>query len=315
MIDNGGMVRAVQGAVNDAVGDARVHLEVYFTGVLIELAEGEDQDLDPVDYRRHFMNWHLAHVLAPTLAEVVPPALVRQVVQQEAAARTRRLGNPPRRETTPLRNICQNRREPGVRSSFVQFTDWPLDVVLTFVGYVAGMVSSRLADLGCPRMTAALGATLNKWLWKYYERFHLVRLQYGDPPVRINYSARPFWQYRWTLLRRPEAHPLEVLARRGISRTWLKKLVSRHVVNTGGSPMSESSPGMQTAHYCWTGTIARGGLQIHLVSGIPASTLGDTGPDLGSALQTPAQTGSRSGAMGTAGPPLTRNCAWRPNSR
>jgi hypothetical protein len=63
MIDSGeAEPRAITGAVRGAIGSA-----------------------ESVDYRQYFMGWQLTRVLRPSLTEKVSPAVVRCVVQQEAA--------------------------------------------------------------------------------------------------------------------------------------------------------------------------------------------------------------------------------------
>ena len=72
--------RAVAGAVNSAIGQARLDAGANITGLLVDIASAES-----VDYRQHFMCWHLTRVLRPSLTEKVPPAVVRSVVGQETA--------------------------------------------------------------------------------------------------------------------------------------------------------------------------------------------------------------------------------------
>jgi hypothetical protein len=86
--------RAVAGAVNSAIGQARLDAGVNLTGLLVDI-----DSADSVDYRQHFMCWHLTRVLRPSLTEKVPPAVVRSVVDQEAA-RSRIV--PPSRRAWPV---------------------------------------------------------------------------------------------------------------------------------------------------------------------------------------------------------------------
>ena len=72
--------RAVAGAVNSAIGQARLDAGANITGLLVDIDSAES-----VDYRQHFMCWHLTRVLRPSLIEKVPPAVVRSVVGQETA--------------------------------------------------------------------------------------------------------------------------------------------------------------------------------------------------------------------------------------
>jgi hypothetical protein len=72
--------RAVAGAVKSAIGQARLDAGVNITGLLVDIGSA-----DSVDYRQHFMCWHLTRVLRPSLTEKVPPAVVRSVVDQETA--------------------------------------------------------------------------------------------------------------------------------------------------------------------------------------------------------------------------------------
>ncbi len=82
--------RAVAGAVNSAIGQARLDAGVNITGLLVDIDSAES-----VDYRQHFMCWHLTRVLRPSLTEKVPPAVVRSVVEQETAPS--RIVSPSRR--------------------------------------------------------------------------------------------------------------------------------------------------------------------------------------------------------------------------
>jgi hypothetical protein len=82
--------RAVAGAVNSAIGQARLDAGVNITGLLVDIASAES-----VDYRQHFMCWHLTRVLRPSLTEKVPPAVVRSVVGQATAPS--RIVSPSRR--------------------------------------------------------------------------------------------------------------------------------------------------------------------------------------------------------------------------
>jgi hypothetical protein len=86
--------RAVAGAVTSAIGQARLDAGVNITGLLVDI-----NSADSVDYRQHFMCWHLTRVLRPSLTEKVPPAVVRSVVDQEAA-RPRIV--PPSRRAWPV---------------------------------------------------------------------------------------------------------------------------------------------------------------------------------------------------------------------
>ena len=71
--------RAVAGAVQSAIGQARLNAGVNITGLLVDM-----DSADSVDYRQHFMCWHPTSVLRPSVTEKVPPAVVRSVVDQEA---------------------------------------------------------------------------------------------------------------------------------------------------------------------------------------------------------------------------------------
>ncbi len=112
MIDSGeAESRAVAGAVKSAIGQARLDAGVNITGLLVDI------DLaDSMDYRQHFMCWHLTRVLRPSLTEKVPPAVVRSVVDQETV--TSRIISPNRRAWTvgsPLVKLFWMQREvPGV---------------------------------------------------------------------------------------------------------------------------------------------------------------------------------------------------------
>jgi hypothetical protein len=81
MIDSGeAESRAVAGAVKGAIGQARLDAGVNITGLLVDIGNA-----DSVDYRQHLMCWHLTRVLRPSLTEMVPPAVVRSVLEQETA--------------------------------------------------------------------------------------------------------------------------------------------------------------------------------------------------------------------------------------
>lgn len=71
------VVAAVAGAVDQAPLDAGVNL----TGLLIDMDRA-----DSVDSRRYFMCWQLTRVLAPSLAEKVPPDVARKVVNGKRGA-------------------------------------------------------------------------------------------------------------------------------------------------------------------------------------------------------------------------------------
>lgn len=85
--------RAVAGAVNSAIGQARLGAGVNITGLLVDI-----DSAGSVDYRQHFMCWQLTRVLRPSLTENVPPAVVRSVVDQETAPS--RIVSPSRRTWT-----------------------------------------------------------------------------------------------------------------------------------------------------------------------------------------------------------------------
>lgn len=70
--------RAVAGAVKSAVGQVRLDAGVNITGLLVDIDMADD-----VDFRQHFMCWHLTRVLGPSLTEMVPPAVVRGVAGRE----------------------------------------------------------------------------------------------------------------------------------------------------------------------------------------------------------------------------------------
>lgn len=82
--------RAVAGAVNSAIGQARLDAGVNITGLLVDI-----NSAGSVDYRQHFMCWQLTRVLRPSLTENAPPAVVRRVVDQETAPS--RIVSPSRR--------------------------------------------------------------------------------------------------------------------------------------------------------------------------------------------------------------------------
>jgi hypothetical protein len=70
--------RAIAGAVKNAIGQARVDAGVNITGLLADI-----DSADSVDYRQHFMCWHLTRTLRPSLTEKLPPAMVRRVLDSE----------------------------------------------------------------------------------------------------------------------------------------------------------------------------------------------------------------------------------------
>jgi hypothetical protein len=99
MVDSGeAESRAVAGAVRGAIGQARLDAGVNITGLLVDMGSAES-----IDYRQHFMCWQLTRVLRPSLSEKVAPAVVRSVVEQDAArsrtgflsGRSWRAGSPP----------------------------------------------------------------------------------------------------------------------------------------------------------------------------------------------------------------------------
>jgi len=82
MIGNGeAETRAVAGAVKAAVDQVHLDAGVNITGMLVDLDAADD-----LDSRQHFMCWLLVSVLGPSLAEIVPPAVVRSVVSSKEAA-------------------------------------------------------------------------------------------------------------------------------------------------------------------------------------------------------------------------------------
>jgi hypothetical protein len=139
--------RAVAGAVNSAIGQARLDAGVNITGLLVDI-----DSADSVDYRQHFMCWQLTRVLRPSVTEKVAPAVVRSVVDQQTAPRIVSL---PRRA-------------------------WPVDQPLDLSGMQlhgeipggpavdsdqAGMVGDNAGpELRCPRWTRAIPDTLEVWV-------------------------------------------------------------------------------------------------------------------------------------------------------
>jgi hypothetical protein len=91
--------RAVAGAIRGAIGQARLDAGVNITGLLVDIGNA-----DSVDYRQHLMCWQLTRVLRPSLTEMVPPAVIRRVVEQETArSRTASLSHRSwRTESPPL---------------------------------------------------------------------------------------------------------------------------------------------------------------------------------------------------------------------
>lgn len=104
--------RAVAGAVKSAIGQARLDAGVNITGLLVDI-----DSADSMDYRQHFMCWHLTRVHRPSLTEKVPPAVVRSVVDQKTVAS--RIISPSRRAWgavgSPLVSLLWMQMEaPGV---------------------------------------------------------------------------------------------------------------------------------------------------------------------------------------------------------
>lgn len=94
--------RAVAGAVKGAVSQVRLDAAVNIAGLLIDIDRA-----DGVDCRQYFMCWHLTRILGPSLTEMVPPAVVRSVVNEDTAPpriaapnQSRCIGSPP--ATTPV---------------------------------------------------------------------------------------------------------------------------------------------------------------------------------------------------------------------
>ena len=82
MIGNGeAETRAVAGAVKAAVDQVHLDAGVNITGMLVDLDAADD-----LDSRQYFMCWLLTSVLGSSLAEIVPPAVVRSVVNSKKAA-------------------------------------------------------------------------------------------------------------------------------------------------------------------------------------------------------------------------------------
>jgi hypothetical protein len=73
--------RAVAGAVKGAVSQVRLDAGVNITGLLIDIDSAHD-----VDCRQHFMCWYLTRVLRPSLIELLPPAVVRDIVCRKTAS-------------------------------------------------------------------------------------------------------------------------------------------------------------------------------------------------------------------------------------
>jgi hypothetical protein len=92
---------AVAGAVRGAIGQARLDAGVNITGLLVDMGSAES-----IDYRQHFMCWQLTRVLRPSLSEKVAPAVVRSVVEQDAArSRTGFLSGGSWRAGSPLSDL------------------------------------------------------------------------------------------------------------------------------------------------------------------------------------------------------------------
>lgn len=79
--------RAVAAAVAGAADQARLESGVNMTGLLLDMGTA-----DTPDVRRYFLCWQLTRSLAPSLAELVPSAVVREV---------RRATAPPPRPAPP----------------------------------------------------------------------------------------------------------------------------------------------------------------------------------------------------------------------
>ena len=66
---------AFEGVFGDAASRACLNSRVNMMGSTIDLGKASS-----MDYREYFMCWQLTRVLALSVAEKVPPALVRRVV-------------------------------------------------------------------------------------------------------------------------------------------------------------------------------------------------------------------------------------------
>jgi hypothetical protein len=140
--------RAVAGAVNSAIGQARLDAGVNITGLLVDLDSAES-----VDYRQHFMCWHLTRVLRPSLTEKVPPAVVRSVVAQETA---------PSRIVSPSRRAWSAGSSLGLPGTQLH-GEMPGGPTADSDG--AGMIGDNAgARLQRPRWTRAISDTLEVWV-------------------------------------------------------------------------------------------------------------------------------------------------------
>lgn len=140
--------RAVAGAVNSAIGQARLDAGVNITGLLVDIDSAES-----VDYRQHFMCWHLTRILRPSLSEKVPPAVVRSVVEQETA----------------LSGVVSPSRWAWSAGSSLDFSGTQLRGKMpggpTVDSEGAGMVGDNAgAALQRPRWTRTISDTLEVWV-------------------------------------------------------------------------------------------------------------------------------------------------------
>ncbi|MGH3695548.1 MAG: hypothetical protein ACRDRX_16435 [Pseudonocardiaceae bacterium] len=75
--------RAVARAIRGSVAQSRLDAGVNIAGLLVDLGVAVDTDC-----RQLFMCWHLTRVLGPSLTEMVPPSVVRSVIQHGQRATT-----------------------------------------------------------------------------------------------------------------------------------------------------------------------------------------------------------------------------------
>jgi hypothetical protein len=139
--------RAVAGAVNSAIGQARLDAGANITGLLVDI-----DSADSVDYRQHFMCWQLTRILRPSVTEKVAPAVVRSVVDQQTAPRIVSL---PRRAwpVDPPLDLSGMQLHGGIPGGPAVGSDG------------AGMIGDNAGpELQCPRWTRAMPETLEVWV-------------------------------------------------------------------------------------------------------------------------------------------------------
>ena len=165
--------RAVAGAVKNAIDQARLDAGVNITGLLADI-----DSADSMDYRQHFMCWHLTRILRPSLTEKLPPAVVRSIVDQGTA--------PQETAPSPLTS-------PDRRTGFIEGSSPDLSIRQMHGGTPAGpAVDTDEAGMAGDQTTTMPAMDLSnvQYPWCGYLNDSIVRDWSGDG-VRATLHEEP----------------------------------------------------------------------------------------------------------------------------